>query len=304
MIPLWLAVTAFAAQDLDPRAEDCLDGKGLVCSELERLASTARERLSQACEDGDPQACVALADLLYPSRVTPPESWEDRTEAPWDDATVIALRDGQLWLGPDSLVALDPSGAVPAPALKGQLLVPLYDALVAAPGVRLAVQADGDTPFSVVRTVFYTAGQAGFSTFGLLDGDRVRASQLPAIGPPEDPLDDPPTTMGELERGGTPILLGALDKGLIEGVIKADMASVQACYQAALNARPDLETQLVIKFVIQGDGTVSSARIKSTEMPDEPLEGCLIGRFEALRFPEPVGGGSVIVSYPFLFESR
>ncbi len=102
--------------------------------------------------------------------------------------------------------------------------------------------------------------------------------------------------------GGDPIILGALDKSLIDAVIKRNMNQIRYCYQRELTKNPNLGGKIVVKFVIAKDGTVSSASTKATTMGSPAVESCINGRFMRFKFPEPKGGGIVIVSYPFIFS--
>jgi len=102
--------------------------------------------------------------------------------------------------------------------------------------------------------------------------------------------------------GGEPIILGALDKSLIDAVIKRNMNQIRYCYQRELTKNPALGGKITVKFVIAKDGTVSSATTKSSTMNSPAVEGCINGRFLRFQFPEPKGGGIVIVSYPFIFS--
>ncbi|MCP4809895.1 MAG: AgmX/PglI C-terminal domain-containing protein [Proteobacteria bacterium] len=101
--------------------------------------------------------------------------------------------------------------------------------------------------------------------------------------------------------GGDPIILGALDKSLIDAVIKRNMNQIRYCYQRELTKNPNLGGKIVVKFVIAKDGTVSSASKKASTMGSPAVEQCINGRFMRFQFPEPKGGGIVIVSYPFIF---
>jgi hypothetical protein len=102
--------------------------------------------------------------------------------------------------------------------------------------------------------------------------------------------------------GGDPIILGALDRSLIDEVIKRHMNQIRYCYQRELTRDPSLAGKVVIRFTIAGDGSVSQASVKETTMGNSAVEGCITGRFMRMQFPEPRGGGVVIVSYPFLFS--
>jgi hypothetical protein len=99
-----------------------------------------------------------------------------------------------------------------------------------------------------------------------------------------------------------PIILGALDRVLIDEVIKRHMNQIRYCYRRELRGDATLAGKVVIRFTIAGDGTVSRASTKETTMNNSAVEGCIVGRFQRMQFAEPRGGGVVIVSYPFLFS--
>jgi len=103
---------------------------------------------------------------------------------------------------------------------------------------------------------------------------------------------------------GDPIILGALDKSLIDRVVKSHLAQIRYCYQRELAKNPKLFGKIVVKFVISKDGTVSSATTKSSTMNNPIVERCVNSRFMRMRFPKPKGGGIVIVSYPFVFNAQ
>ncbi|MGC6515612.1 MAG: AgmX/PglI C-terminal domain-containing protein [Myxococcota bacterium] len=100
---------------------------------------------------------------------------------------------------------------------------------------------------------------------------------------------------------GDPIVMGALDKSLIDAVIKRKMAQIRYCYQRELQKDPTLNGKIVIKFTIAKDGTVSKASVKSSTV-GKGVDSCVVSRFYKMQFPEPKGGGIVIVSYPFIFS--
>jgi len=102
--------------------------------------------------------------------------------------------------------------------------------------------------------------------------------------------------------GGEAIILGALDKSLVDAVVRRHLNQIRYCYQRELTKNPSLGGKVVVKFVIAKDGTVSSATTKSSTLGNAAVEGCINGRFMRFQFPEPKGGGIVIVSYPFLFS--
>ncbi len=109
-------------------------------------------------------------------------------------------------------------------------------------------------------------------------------------------------TEGGLGRiGGDPIILGALDKALVDAVVKRHMNQIRHCYQRELTRQPTLAGKVSVKFVIAKDGTVSKAYTKTSTMDNRTVESCINGRFMRFQFPAPKGGGIVMVSYPFIF---
>jgi hypothetical protein len=107
---------------------------------------------------------------------------------------------------------------------------------------------------------------------------------------------------GAISRvGGDPIIIGGLERSLIDEVVKRHMSSIRYCYQRELTKDPSLNGKIVIKFTIAKDGSVSASDVKSSTIGNGAVESCVKGRFLRMQFPEPKGGGIVIVSYPFIF---
>ncbi len=100
---------------------------------------------------------------------------------------------------------------------------------------------------------------------------------------------------------GDPIIMGALDRALIDAVIKRKLSQIKFCYQRELQKNPELAGKVSIKFTIAKDGTVSSASAPTNTMKNAAVDACIIERFKQMQFPEPKGGGIVIVTYPFIF---
>ncbi|MCB9744254.1 MAG: AgmX/PglI C-terminal domain-containing protein [Alphaproteobacteria bacterium] len=98
------------------------------------------------------------------------------------------------------------------------------------------------------------------------------------------------------------LVVGALDRAQVDAVIKRNLARFRYCYQRELTRDPELSGKVVVKFVIAKDGTVSAADIKASTLGNEAVHGCMVGKMMTLEFPEPKGGGIVMVSYPFLFS--
>ena len=98
-------------------------------------------------------------------------------------------------------------------------------------------------------------------------------------------------------------LLGALDSAEIDEVIGAALPDLRRCYQHTLNQGSSADGTLVAKLLIENDGSTVASMIDAGAFEDDFL-ACLEERLEKLTFPEPRGGGIVIVRYPFSFSSE
>jgi hypothetical protein len=135
----------------------------------------------------------------------------------------------------------------------------------------------------------------GVNTSGMCDGGDCRRGQEGSLGEKTEGrmLIDP----NEVMFIGVP-----MDRALIDRVIKQNMNRLRYCYQRELTKDPTLGGKVVVKFSIDKTGAVSSAAIKSSSLNNTAVESCMTKSFMSFKFPEPKGGGVVIVSYPFLFS--
>jgi hypothetical protein len=99
------------------------------------------------------------------------------------------------------------------------------------------------------------------------------------------------------------IILGALDRSAIDRVLALHQTQFRYCFQKELNRQPELNGDVVTKFVIGTDGSVSTAEIRSTSLERPVVENCLTSRLERLNFPAPKGGGIVIAEYRFELDN-
>jgi len=95
---------------------------------------------------------------------------------------------------------------------------------------------------------------------------------------------------------------GALEKSEINAVVDENFAQIRFCYNRALRGNPSLKGKVISNFVIGSDGAVTVSRIASTTLLNPSVENCIRKRITTWQFPQPRGGGSVTVNYPFLFN--
>ncbi len=94
---------------------------------------------------------------------------------------------------------------------------------------------------------------------------------------------------------------GGLDKDVIRRIVRAHINQIRSCYNAGLAKDPKLAGTVEIEFVIDGTGKVSEATVKQ-HLADKAVGECVAKAIERWAFPQPTGGGSVRVKYPFVLE--
>ncbi len=158
----------------------------------------------------------------------------------------------------------------------------------------------------VSAPVEVTLGPRGPDSLGALStgGKGGGHSLLGALRRPGDggvEVDSPAGPwIGGLPDGG---LAGTLPKEHIQAVIRSKVPDVRRCYEAALDAGAGPEGKLVVQFVIGPDGSVRSVDAKTDSMGRPDLASCVFAAVRMMRFSRPLGGGTVIVNYPFVFKT-
>ncbi len=129
-------------------------------------------------------------------------------------------------------------------------------------------------------------GQGGLGGAGLGRGDgqggRGRAN---VYVPPQDP-----------------VVAGGLTQQEVADVIRANLNQIRHCYEQLLARSPNSAGKIMAQFVIGLNGMVADASIKSSEIGDQIMQGCVVGKIRRWKFPQPRGGSSVTVTYPFVFN--
>ncbi len=149
-----------------------------------------------------------------------------------------------------------------------------------------------DTMDRVVRTIaaVESAYQGHLDTYALerqLD-DGVRA-------PPPAPSGR--TLVGQ---GGVSVN-GRLPPEVIQRIVRQHLGRFRLCYENGLHRDPTLRGRVVVKFVIDRSGSVSTAADGGSELTDSGVVSCIVSAFESLSFPQPEGG-IVTVTYPLDFK--
>ncbi len=103
---------------------------------------------------------------------------------------------------------------------------------------------------------------------------------------------------------GKPTVQGSLSPDQIRRVVQKHANATRNCYNKELQQKRDLAGKIVVKFTIGPNGKVLRVEIPESTMKNANVEQCLRTQVKSWQFPEPKGGGSVTVNYPFTFTAE
>ena len=97
---------------------------------------------------------------------------------------------------------------------------------------------------------------------------------------------------------------GAGSKEIVSRIIRSHIDEVKACYDAELSREPTLAGKINVQFTIEASGQVSEASVARSTLHNARVESCTVEAVRRWPFPKPLGGGKVIISYPFVMETE
>lgn len=94
---------------------------------------------------------------------------------------------------------------------------------------------------------------------------------------------------------------GGIDKKALRKVMREEWPKLRPCWEIEGLSKPP-PSKVVVEFVIELDGRVSSAEISNGPLDAPPSFGeCLLRGVRQLKAPKPKGG-TVRVVYPFIVD--
>jgi TonB family protein len=97
-------------------------------------------------------------------------------------------------------------------------------------------------------------------------------------------------------------VVGTLDRELVRKVIQDHKQQIRACFESLLNQYPDLNGRVQTQFTIGEEGQVLKSTVLQSTTGSKELDSCVARHVRLWEFPKPKGGGTVVVSYPFIFK--
>jgi len=168
--------------------------------------------------------------------------------------------------------------------------------------------ADADRAFADIGGVgVASAGSGGAGLAGRGGSGAGEAVGIEGLRGVEGPASVDTGARGKEKRvkgivkSEAPSVDGSIDAGVIARELRRRMGAIRACYERELKRNPRLGGKIVLRFVIGTNGAVREAEIESNTMGDDAVGECIVLNVKRFRFPVPEGG-SVEVSYPFVFQ--
>jgi outer membrane biosynthesis protein TonB len=143
--------------------------------------------------------------------------------------------------------------------------------------------------------------QGGFSGGSISLASRNSAVRQQAASTAVNLRENRRAAVPTLGIDGSAEIQGQLDREMIQRVVREHRREIRACYEAQLQRNPELEGRVQINWIISPDGAVAAARVSTTTLNSRDVEECMVRRIRQWRFPEPRGGGTVNVNFPFDF---
>ena len=107
----------------------------------------------------------------------------------------------------------------------------------------------------------------------------------------------------KVSRGSRTQGQGILDRAQIQKVVNKGLGQIQFCYEKELLRNQSLSGKVIFQWTISTRGRVSQVKTVKSTMRSNAAITCMISKIKTWKFPKPRGDGTVIVTYPFVFNA-
>ena len=101
-------------------------------------------------------------------------------------------------------------------------------------------------------------------------------------------------------QGASADRFGPVSRRVVVAALPRHGAELAACYAEAREGDPDLETRMVVSFVVTADGEVTDVAIPTSDRYNPVLESCVKGVVDAFTFYPT--SSAAIVNAPLVFR--
>ncbi|MCB9678891.1 MAG: AgmX/PglI C-terminal domain-containing protein [Alphaproteobacteria bacterium] len=99
-----------------------------------------------------------------------------------------------------------------------------------------------------------------------------------------------------------PSVSGALDSHQVRDAVRRRSPQIRQCFDQGRATDPSLDSGRVqVRFLIDGQGSVTSAWTDSSTLNNFTVEQCVVGEIQRIRFPSDSSGRNTDVGYPMVF---
>ncbi|MBL8933331.1 MAG: energy transducer TonB [Archangium sp.] len=103
--------------------------------------------------------------------------------------------------------------------------------------------------------------------------------------------------------GPREVIGNGLDKDVVMSVIRRHQSEIKFCYEKELQQNAKLAGKIAITWTIDASGAISDAQVAESGVDNTNVEACMLERIRRWRFPEPKGGGVVVITFPWVFHA-
>lgn len=96
---------------------------------------------------------------------------------------------------------------------------------------------------------------------------------------------------------------GVLESEDVETVLERNFRKFTKCYERAGDAQRYVEGQVLLRFMISAEGTVSDVQFVQNNLGNFAIERCLVVEARNIKFPVPRGRKATEFEYPLQFRS-
>ena len=102
-------------------------------------------------------------------------------------------------------------------------------------------------------------------------------------------------------RYGTTSINGRIDPAVLQRIVRQNFGKFKFCYEVVLKINPSLQGRVVVRFIINRDGSVANATGVS-DVSEANFLPCIMRAFYGLSFPN--SDSVITVSYPIIFSPK
>lgn len=103
--------------------------------------------------------------------------------------------------------------------------------------------------------------------------------------------------------GPRQVVGNGLEKDVVMAVIRRHQSEIKFCYERELQQNAKLAGKIAVTWTIDATGSIADAVVAESGIDNANVEACMLERIRRWRFPEPKGGGVVVITFPWVFHA-